>query len=49
MLLGTDKMISRSGKYTEERHMILKKKDEILTNSPKKQMIRSQSSFKFET
>ena len=48
MLLGTDKMISRTGKYTEERHMILQRKDEILSGSPKKQIVRSQSNFKID-
>ena len=48
MLLGTDKMISRTGKSAEERHMILQRKDEILSGSPKRQIIRSQSNFKID-
>lgn len=30
MLLGSDKMISRTGKFYEEIHMILQHKEEIL-------------------
>lgn len=48
MLLGTDRMISRTGKFYEEIHMILQHKDEILNGSPKKQMMRSASTSKMQ-
>ena len=47
MLLGSDRMISRTGKFYEEIHMILQHKDEILNGSPKKQLIKSSSTLKF--
>lgn len=36
-------MFSRAGKYTEERNMILSKKDQILNNQQKKFIIKSTS------
>ena len=47
MMIGEGLMLSRAGKFTEEIHMILKNKDEILTGggSPKR-LIKSQSTSK---
>jgi hypothetical protein len=43
-MIGEGSMLSRAGKFTEEIHMILKNKEDILSggSSPKK-MIKSQS------
>ena len=49
MLLGDELMISRAGKFTEEIHMILKHKEEILSGQPKKQLFKSQSNFRIES
>ena len=48
MLLGSDRMISRTGKFYEEIHMILQHKDEILNQSPKRQLMKSQSALKLQ-
>eukprot|EP00347_Sterkiella_histriomuscorum_P015307 403357518 len=49
MMIGEGMMLSRAGKFTEEIHMILKNKDEILSGggSPKR-LIKSQSSNKIQ-
>lgn len=40
-------MLSRAGKFTEEIHMILKNKDDIIAGSPKR-LIKSQSTNKLQ-
>lgn len=49
MNVGEGLMLSRAGKFTEEIHMILKNKDEILTGggSPKR-LVKSQSTNKIQ-
>ena len=52
-MIGEGLMLSRAGKFTEEIHMILKNKDEILSGgygnggSPKR-LIKSQSTSKIQ-
>lgn len=50
-MIGEGLMLSRAGKFTEEIHMILKNKDEILAgkgHSPKK-LIKSHSVNKIQS
>lgn len=35
------KMMSRVGKYTEEKHTVIKKKDEILSGQTRKFVVKS--------
>lgn len=48
MLLGKDEMISRAGKFTDEIHMILKHKQEIINGEPRKLMYKSQSAQRID-
>jgi hypothetical protein len=47
MMIGEGLMLSRAGKFTEEIHMILKNKEEILNgNGSPKKFTKSQSTNK---
>ena len=53
MLEASGEMLSRAGKFTEEIHMILKSKEEILAGgsaaTPKKVIVKSNSVSKFQS